>query len=396
MFTLACLACACGTDDDGFGQPGDDDTGSDDDTTEDPTPDTGGEPLSWSTPALVADSTAVDPSLQIRDDEEAHATYYLPDPEDDAHGTLVWVALEGAGLTAAEPVAMADDAHAAHWLYDGAHIDTAVSRWSQTTLLSSDDGGLSWSVVDGVVATNSNLCTSRLPSALFRCDGGELCLAFGYDYDNSLFGCGPQTHWAVLNDGEFGEPGSVGLGAPLGVFAVSGDRLVVPTNFGVFTSDDGGQMFSEVPGGDSTQDQVEGTSAVQRSDGAVWLATGYNWANDYHISVVASDPAAEDWTSPYLILEQSGQQVFEPRIADDGAAVVVCWTGVFESMGNRVLQCRASRDDGVTWSERAPVLGELGQVSQYALDAAGGRVAVIARVSGDEAGMYVAVASTDP
>ena len=386
---------ACNPDDGGFGQPGDDDLDGDDDST-DPTPGTGGAPLSWSTPVLVADSTAQDPALQIRDDEQLHVTYHVPDPEDVSQGTLYWVALDGDPLAPSEPITMAANAHAATWLHDGQHIDAAVAGWAQTTLLSSDDGGQSWSTVDGVAATNSNLCTSRLPSALIRNDSDQLCLAFGYDYDNSLFGCGPQAKWAVLQDGAFTEPAGMGLGAPVGAFAHDGGRLVVPTNFGVYTSDDWGQLFSQVPGGDTTRDQVEGTSAIQRPDGAVWLTTGYNWANEYHISVVASDPSGHDWTSPYLVLERTEQQVFEPRIADDGNAVVVCWTGAYESQGSRVLQCRVSRDDGVTWSASAPVFDGLGQVSQYAVDGLDGRVAIVARVSGDQPGLYGSVAGTDP
>lgn len=378
LLALSILLTVCGGGDDSSDRasnadddqtPYDDDDFGDDDDDDDITPPLGGEPPAWSTPRQIGEADAQTPSVQIRDVDTIHVTYFAPQPESKLQGWLNWVTISDDPPGAEDPVSVAADVYKANWLYDGQRVDMIGVRATQIIHLISEDGGRQWRQGDAVANSDSAFCEGEARGYPARDEQDKLVVAFGFNHNSNIFGCVPQVKLASLDGEEWFEAIDVGSGYPVNLVLL-GAKMVVPGTFGVFTSPDG-ETFTEVPGGDYTRDQVRGDDAVRLSNGKIWLITTYTWGvgDNRYVALVEYDPQTGAWISPRWDLAK-GQAICRlPRLAVDGQNLVAVWA----QDGYPVA--RLSRDGGISWSEAAAVIEQ--PVSAMQLDAADGKAALV-------------------
>jgi len=348
----------CGDDPDGGFGSTDDDTGDDDTATDPPEWVPSGEPgLEWSPPVRLDSVRGSTPFLLIRGSAAAHVFYN--DLDDETDGTLYVRDHDGNTGELTDPVSVIADAS---WPY-------AVELDSEVHLLAATRSGLyyltggaearSFEVVDGVGNTDSYGCDGRTrDSRLFRSPSGDLLLGLGFVQHNAVLGCVNEARFSVLRQGEWTEPAHLTSGWPSGLASWPDDQLVYATSTAVFTSDDGGETFSENVDGDTTQQRVAGADSVQLADGTILLIRVYSWADVANLALARGDPATGQWTAAWVKLAWTERTIEDARIARWGDTIAVAW---LESRTEEIIDSyrrlegfsRISFDNGATWSEES-------------------------------------------
>jgi hypothetical protein len=293
---------------------------------------------------------------------------------------------EGTGTTAALRVRSAvvpalDFGPAATVLYgatkvdmidDGGTLWALASRQFYAVLLQSVDGS-TWTE-GGNIATSAidALCTGYTPAGFSRGAHPAAFVAAGSDYNTRIFGCAPQVVVAWPGSGGWSTPVTIGKGYP--VLALASDGLLtVAATFGVYLSRDQGLTWSQVPGGDTTAEQVRGTSGALAGS-TLLLAQSYSYGTSEpnRIAVIASDDGGASWPRQ-VALAQSSDYPGDPLMAADGSFVAVAW-----QMGDAIMVV-LSIDAGLTWTRPATVKPSLdGGVAQLGGLAASGTTVALA------------------
>ncbi len=241
-----------------------------------------------------------------------------------------------------EPVRLLMGAREVDIIDEGNRFLAMVSRMLYAVALESVDG-VGWTEL-GYVAPDEPTydCEGYPPVKISRGESPAGFVAMGHDYNTGIFGCTDRVFAAVAKDDFWEVPEQAGKGDV--VFAYEGSsRLTVVSTFGVYTSIDKGETFSEFEDGDTTASQLKGTGATWTGSRLI-ITQSYNWANEYSIAAITSDDDGATWPTR-IILTSGSSPIFAPIIASDGDQVVVAW------IVSGAVWAMTSPDSGDTWSE---------------------------------------------
>ncbi len=373
--------CAEGCNGDGgFGTADDDDTTGGVEEPDDYIP--SGEPgPGWSVPVRVDGVEGGTADLLIQDPQTAYVFYsdlWQPDSE---HASLYVRVIEGSSLDLAEPVDIATDAYTPRPVWVGSEIHLTANQMYQTFYAVSEDGGATWAQVDAVANTNSGGCFEALPSRLAFTPQGQAVLALGYVDHNAVIGCVDKARIAWLEDDEWTAPMAVGSHQPAGIVFWDDDQVLYPTSSALYRSDDGGETFAEIPGGDTSQERVCGSDMIVLDDGTVLLSRAYSWGEGHNLVLARGDPSTLQWDYAWVRLLETEHYIQELVIDRHEDTIVVAW---LESRSDEIIDhyyrlegfSRISYDLGATWSEESQLTvstsGE--QIGDLAVAAGEGRV----------------------
>jgi len=231
---------------------------------------------------------------------------------------------------------------------DGGLLRALASRQFYAVFLDSADGA-TWTEGSKLPTSEVDLlCDGFTPAIFARGSGPPAFVAAGRDYNTHIFGCAPEVLVAAMPAGNAtASPVAIGKGYPVLALRSSTGLDTVAGTFGVYTSRDQGATFTEVPSGDTTADQIRGTSGAM-ANATMALAQSYSYgvANPNHIAVIFSDDGGSSWPRR-VVLQKSGTYPGDPLIAADGDFLAVAW----QTGGD--IQIMTSPDRGATWSEPA-------------------------------------------
>lgn len=243
---------------------------------------------------------------------------------------------------------------------DGSTLWAAVAGgFLSSFLVRSDDDGATWHHEQTFAAGNgSATCSYQVPLYFFRPLQSDFKMALGYDVDSHIFGCGHQVYYSRLVGSEWQEPIEVGKGAPAGA-VVDDSGLVVGATAGVYTSPSEAGPFEQVPGGDTTAEQLRGDRLIEEPSGRLLLVQSYDYASAHKVALLFGSDAGTTWTRKLIVNQvDPDTYIIEPTVAAVGDLVLVAWmAGDRNDVRNGEMRYYAtvthSPDGGQSWSEPA-------------------------------------------
>lgn len=349
------------SDDDDNHQGDDDDYGSSNGPPG-PVPSSGDAPIDWE-PAIRLDKNGGShPNVKIFNGNEIEATWFEPDPEkyDTGFLNLIVVPLDDEPMP--EPEKVVADAYYADWHHPFSYVNVQMiaSKAFSMVYLERHDDYSPWEQ-QGTIANSDGSCTGGLRAFVIDIAGGSCWtpVAFiGYEHNSGVFGCVQRTAFAN-NPGFFESIEIIGDGYPTGALYKSW-KILVATTHGAYIGDLIDLVWTEVPGGDYTYNQIKGTSLIKNYDGWVYMANAYSWKDSYYGALIRGNIDWSIWESPYKVLAESQNLISEMRIANDVETVVAAWLDARsgELAGNYYRMeafSRVSYDGGLTWSEETRI-----------------------------------------
>jgi hypothetical protein len=230
----------------------------------------------------------------------------------------------------------------------------AAATGQATLFFGSTNGGDGWHFHQSIWATDGP-CETRAPSRFLRPVPADPSIA-QYFLHRGLFGCQDEMRYVTSSGGTWGAGQDLGSGVPSGAFQ-TGTRITVGSAWNVLYSDDGGAAWTSWPQGGTTKDQTRGTGMGMDDQGRLYLTNQYNYANEYALVLIISEPGATGW-GRRVRLGASGHVIADSALAVRDSKIVVVWR---ESKDGTVLGsyfrmsvfAMFSPDRGVSWT--APV-----------------------------------------
>jgi hypothetical protein len=278
-------------------------------------------------------------------------------------------------LDFSEPTSLLYGARNVDLIREDEKLKVLATRQFYTVLLESEDG-IEWQEVQNIAPDEPTYNCSDFPPARFFRGGNQTdYLLMGNEYNTGIFGCTSRIFFARKTDKLWEVPHKIAQGNAIFGFQ-SEELLTVVSTFGVYSSEDEGETFAELKGGENTSNQLRGSGAAWTGEHLI-LVQSYNYANQYAIAAVFSEDGGATWDRR-VILQSNSNLMGSPVIAADSDSLVVGWIA-----GGKIFGM-TSPDGGKTWSD-TETLDDLPPgtgASSMALAITGSQIAVMYKAEG--------------
>lgn len=267
----------------------------------------------------------------------------------DNYDTLYARVRKSTEISFGREILIAEKAHKADPWFNaqGELKKLAVAGNGQVSIMETSDGGNSWQTVKAY-ANQDPLCSPAYPEAKLTGENGDL-LAFGYERNSGVFGCYTVIQSVAFKNNAWESPAKTIGDGDLIMASAKGSLITIAGSASVFRSTNGGESYTEIKGGDTTESRLGSQSAIS-INGKILLGRSYsygleNQANK-HLAVVLG---GNDFFAPERVIIQSNNSYYRGfEIAGTGNIIVAAWT-IYGSAGR--LKGSISTDSGKTWSE---------------------------------------------
>ncbi|MBI5527301.1 MAG: hypothetical protein HY897_13280 [Deltaproteobacteria bacterium] len=331
-----------------------------DDAGPDAGPDSGEEPANIVLPALTASvpvrldaDKGNQPSLFFETGKVF--AFYNDTKADEPAKTMLYQRRSPTGGAAFDPAReVSEGSFGADVVNVAGELVIAAATGQVTLFFGSTDDGDGWHFHQSIWATDGP-CETTFPSRFLRPVPPDPAIAQSFLH-RGLFGCQDETRYVASSGGTWGTGQEIGSGTPSGAFRTGG-RITVGTAWGAVYSDDGGSAWTAWPQGGTTRDQVRGTGMGMDDQDRLYLTNQYNYANEYALVLIISDPGASGW-GRRVRLHASAYAITDSLAAVRGSKIVVVWRGskdgtVLGSYFKMSVFAMFSPDYGASWT--APV-----------------------------------------
>jgi len=186
------------------------------------------------------------------------------------------------------------------------------------------------------------ICDGYEPAHYLTGKDGHNWVVTSFDYNTGIFGCTTNVWLAHRNESGFDEPKQIGNGEAVGGVLNGSNMLLAGVH--MYLSENGGETFSKLKGGDKTNDQIRGEGLAQ-SESKILAIQTYNYANKQNLVILESEDFGKSWPVK-LIVKQDTLHTYKPKLSADGKDVVAAW---FEQ-NSPTVQLITSPDGGEKWS----------------------------------------------
>lgn len=303
---------------------------------------------SWTQPQRLDEREGATPSAHLLQNGDLLIFYSDSHPTQENARPLYFRRLPVGGTLSAPSQLATSGYYTALSPLESGYLLAAANRG--TVHLHGSDDGVSWSFQQSLAASDDVMCDPQSRPQLFS-DSTRHFLLFEFVHKNAVLGCVSRVHFARFENGAWLEPQQIASQRPAGLY-VKSNLVVVITTKVVLRSSDGGVTFTEIKGGDLTNNQLGGTTLAVDDLQTLHVTQTYNYANKNHLALLSSNDAGESWTRQLLLV--GTHSIDEPQVVSDGKRLIVVYLkGDGVILGNYAkhqLYAVISNDRGLTWS----------------------------------------------